>query len=234
MKCFGRLPKKNDPRTLKLAKYAANLPPAPSQVEYAPPGLNWEMAGNDQFGDCVLACKYHMLKSWIMDESSIEFKVPEKEITTKYFQLTGGRDAGLNLLDVNNEFKSNGLFGHKIDGYAQVNVKDLAEVKQAIYLFGGLDIGISVLPQFEQAAPGGVWKGKGRSLGGHGIPLLGYDDAKKLFTLCSWGSIYYLDYDCFSYVCDEGYALMSPDWCNQFSPAGFNCTELQNDLQLLT
>jgi len=125
---------------------------------------------------------------------------------------------------------------HKIRAFASVNFADLDEVKRAINLFGGLDIGVN-LPLSAQsatyvmdaesgpAAVAGSW-------GGHSVWAAGADDFGV--DIISWGARYKATWAFWQAYVDEAHAILDPDFITGgFSPADVNWDELQQAMAAL-
>ena len=112
-----------------------------------------------------------------------------------------------------------------IDYWRQVNASDALEVKAQLNQGYPVVIGATVDQGFLKMAPGSVWKSsQGRTLGGHAMVLVGYDDHRHAFkVLNSWGRIWgdggygWIDYDFFRKVVDE--AFVAKDAINGPPPA---------------
>ena len=63
---LGKLPAVYDSRTLQLENYLniAKLPPLPDATDWFAMTSPFPMAGNDQYGDCVVAGASHMVQTW--------------------------------------------------------------------------------------------------------------------------------------------------------------------------
>jgi hypothetical protein len=148
-------------------------------------------------------------------------------------------DNGCFILDALNYWRKTGLGGHKIMAYVSVDPTNLDEVRDAIWLFGNLFIGVE-LPLSAQSqsawtvADGGPFgDGSPGSWGGHAIPCVAYSD--KSLTCVTWGQTLKMSYNFFRDYCDEAYAVLGPEWIGsgQISPGGFNLDQLQADLASL-
>lgn len=234
-----------DGRTLRFARYGDALRAAPAVFDLAHRITNLGMLGNDQLGDCTCAGVAHLIQAWT-DYNGKPF-VPTEADTIDFYCDTCGyvegdpsTDNGGILLDVLNYWRKHGFNGHSIDGYVAINTTDVQEVKNALYYFGGLYVGVA-LPISAQSQD--VWdvpilgtRGKGApgSWGGHCIAnVLQYDDVG--LTTITWGALKRMTWKFFLTYCDEAYAVLSPDWmdANGVSATGFNVAELQKDLALI-
>jgi hypothetical protein len=230
-------------KSLKLAKYLSAVPAPPKKVywEYKVPADLWGMFSNDTIGDCTCACIAHMIM--LATAHTGKMVTPTvAEVVAAYSAITGyvpgneSTDNGANISDVLNYWQNTGIAGHKITAWAQVDQTNIQEVKQAIWLFGGVDIGIEVFQsmedQFDAREP---WDNpSGDDLGGHSIPLFGYGSEGT--TGVTWAALQQMGWPCFSKICSEAYAVITPDWINQLSGktySGFDLAQLQADLAAL-
>jgi hypothetical protein len=144
-----------------------------------------------------------------------------QEVLAAYTAITGydgteATDNGAAITDVLDYWQKTGLCGHKIDAWVQIDHTNLDHVKQAIYLFGGLNIGVQ-LPQsaMDQNKANESWSvvaNDGGILGGHSIVNFGYGSLGT--TVVTWGALQGMRWDWFAKYCDEAYAIVSLDWLN--------------------
>ncbi len=182
---------KTDSRTLKLGRYFTSaLPAAPSQVNWHNKGIaNFGMMLNDSLGDCTIAGLGHAIQIWSSNAYK-EITVPDSSILTAYEQWCGyvpgnpATDQGGIELDVLTDFKKNGLDGHELLGFADPDVGNLTEIKQAINLFGGLYIGLNVPNSvMNNLNPDVIWTvvpDDGGIAGGHCVYCLSKDTSISL------------------------------------------------------
>jgi len=170
---LGKKPAKKDPRDLLLADY---LTPTPSPV---PPSCDW-YGGRTQFGfmlsnslsNCTCAAVGHGLQVATLNTPDGEITPVDDAILGLYEKACGyvpgdpSTDNGGDINTVLNSVRTTGL-GKKEPGghvrhhmvlyaYASINKNNINAVKQAIALFGVVDLGIE-LPISAQAQVGGVW-----------------------------------------------------------------------------
>jgi hypothetical protein len=244
-KCLGRKAVVHDSRTLQFARYLTpSLPPPPSQRYWAEGQTKWGMMLNDKLGDCTIAGCGHAIQVW-GHALQKEHTVTDAQILSKYELWDGYKPSDPNTdqggieLDVLTKWKNSAFYGHKLDGFAAVNVKNAHEVQQAINLFGGLYIGIS-LPATAQnqviwdvtdpslqgnAAPG--------SWGGHCVYVTGYDNT-GIYCI-TWGENLKMTLAFWNAYVDEAYALLGQDFINSkgVSASGFNLSQLKADLSMI-
>lgn len=235
---LGRKAVKRDSRMLLVANYLTAVLPAP------PPSVDWSKGQtffgsmyNNTLGCCTIAGAGHAVQI-LSANAGAEATVSDNDILKYYEQWDGynpadpSTDQGGIELDVLNKWKAQGFAGHALDAYADVNVKNVTEIKQAINLFGGLYIGMEV-PNFIMASIPTVWDvtaNDGGIDGGHCVFVYGYDATGPQFI--SWGSVYTMTWAFWAKYVDEAHALLSPDFlgANGLDPEGFNLAQLQADL----
>jgi hypothetical protein len=237
---LGKRPVRYDERTLFLSKYlitrAPDPPPTKTYYEYLV--KEWGLMKNDVIGDCTVASAGHLIMNWTA-HTKAEVVPSDAEIEaayatiTGYDPLTGKNDNGAYELDVLNYWRKDGIAGRKIDAYAALDVKNLTQVKQGIFLFGGVYMGL-VLPRSAQTQE--VWDvvgSDGGSWGGHAVPVLGY--GRHGFACITWGRIKYLSNAFWLKYVEECYAVLSPDWVNRdgIAPNHVDLASLQSDLAVL-
>ena len=137
-------------------------------------------------------------------------------------------------MDILKYWKNLGFNGHFIDSFVETNLNNIQEVKSAIYLFGGIYIGLA-LPNSSQNQD--VWDlvvNDTGSLGGHCVIIVGYD--KDYLYCITWGQVKKMTYDFFNTYCDECYSILSKDWVNSndISPMGLDLITLEKDLKLVS
>jgi hypothetical protein len=245
---LGKLPAKFDPKTLQFSNYVepSLLPSVPKNYNWGKKVKSWTMMKNDEVGNCTIATAGHMIQTWTSNIGKIHV-VSDKEVITAYSGVsgynpkTGDNDNGAVMLDVLKYWKKTGIGEHKITGYVQVQPKNRGHIQAAIYLFGTIDVGISLPASIEQqTGPGLKWDvpkeglngdGEPGSLGGHAVNIVSYDSTGVL--LVTWGFLQFATWRFVEAYCDEIYAVLSGDWINakEKSPSGFNLSQLQLNLK---
>ena len=236
---LGRKAVKRDSRTLKLRAYAGTLPPPPATVDYSKGILQFGMMLNDTLGDCTIAGCAHAVQIWTANSTS-EITLPDSTILAYYEQWDGyvsgdpSTDNGGVELDVLNDWRKSSFAGHILTAYADPDVTNVTEIKQAINLFLGIYIGMNVTNQVMESAgnPVVAWDQTGvtSSAGGHAVYVVGYD--ATYFYFVSWGQVYKMTLAYWQANVDEAHALMSPDLLGSsgLSASGFNTSQLLADL----
>jgi hypothetical protein len=242
---LGKLAPKHNPKTLDFASYllpkSIAPPPTKAYWEYKVPPA-WNMYGNDTCGDCTCAAAAHLLMNWTAHTSSMVAPALEEVMgmysaISGYDPVSGANDNGAAITDVLDYLQKTGLSGHKIDGWAQIDHTNLDHVRMAIYLFGGINIGVqlpmSAMDQNNAHATWDVLPDDGGIDGGHSIPNFGYGATGT--TAVTWGALQPMTWEWFKKYCDEAYVLLSLDWLatSGLAPSHLDVVSLRADLQEL-
>lgn len=239
---LGRLaphPETTHPR-LKLADYlhAGYALTVPSVVDYFSHVTTWPMYGNDSLGDCTAAAAGHQREAWTNYGQGTTALTVDASILAFYEAVSGyvpghpDTDRGAVMQDCLDYWRKVGLAGDKILAFFQINPSDLAEVKAALYLFGGCYVGVNIpssaLDQFDAGKPWDYDPTLDNSIeGGHCIHLAGMD-ATGLMTVTSWGRTQTVTPAWWGHFTEECWSAASMDWINKsyISPEGLNTDAL--------
>jgi hypothetical protein len=201
------------------------------------------MMKNDTLGDCTCAAIGHLIQTWTSQTTS-EAIIPDAQIVELYEHACGydptdpDSDQGGVEIDVLNYWRKNPVDGpngpHSLDAFAAVARRHHADVKDAVWLFGGAYIGVA-LPLSAQSqkvwdVPSGGPAGDGApgSWGGHAVPVIAYDGSG--LTCITWGALKRMTWAFWDTYCDEAYACLSRDWAAARAPSGFDWAALDADL----
>lgn len=242
MYCLGKLPKRYDPRNLKLRDFLSpGVLPAPPLARDWFAGLptNTGDLGNDSVGNCTTAAAGHQLQAWTQQATGTPLAVTTQQAIAAYSAVTGytstspTSDRGAVIADVLDYWQSTGIAGHKIGAYLEVDHTDQNAVETAINLFGGVITGIE-LPVAAKQQIGGVWTGAASptgdaapsSWGGHCAAFAKYDYTGP--TCITWGLQQEADWLWWQQYVDECWAIVSLDWLETdgAAPNGFNVAAL--------
>jgi hypothetical protein len=177
---FGRKPPKNAP-SLKLASFLTGIiPNHPSSEDYLSRLQNWQMLGNDQYGDCV-AVTWANMRRLVTAVLSTENYPAMDQVTALYKTQNPNFPTQDDGMDIQTclEYLHNtgGPDGTKVVAFAQVDLSNLEEVRAALAIFGCLWIGINVqqanMTQFYQGQPWDYVSGSPKD-GGHSVIGGGY------------------------------------------------------------
>jgi hypothetical protein len=240
---LGKRPAKHDARTLQLANYLM-LPSIPANRDWTEQAKQpWGMMKNDVLGDCTCAAAGHIIQVWTANAAGKESTISDEQVVTAYERITGynpsdpSSDQGAIELDVLNYWRRQGIGAHKIQAYAALEPKNHNHVRAALDLFGGVYIGlalpVSAQDQRVWSVPSTGPNGTGApgSWGGHAVVIEAYN--QHYLTCITWGQKKKMTWGFWDEYCDEGYAILSPDWVNakKPSPEHFDLASLQADLK---
>jgi len=227
-------------RALWLPRYMKALPPPPAACDNTRGFSQWGMMLNDQLGCCVVAGKGHAIQAWTESEYGRAVTVPDAEIRGVYLKLSP-RDAGLDIGTFLKWMQANGLkdgaaTAHKVGAYGGVDPSVPDQIKQAVFLFGVVSIGID-LPSswYNNADQGFVWdKTNARIIGGHDVTIVGYN--AQGVTIVTWGVTGTITWAGLAQHCGEAWAILAPDWYAKdgISPSGLDVANLAYDLAVVT
>lgn len=246
---LGKLPAKDDPRTLRLANYLhlAELEPPPEKCDWSP-RARVNMYANDQIGDCAIAGPANLDACMLAADKSQLAPPTVQDVIRAYSAVSGYRpgrpstDRGCVLLDVMRYLRRTGIGRFKAEAFVRVDVRNHNLLCQATHLFGGLIIGLNMPAAWqsmsEWLAPSDYHNLRGRwapnSWGGHCTIIAGYDATRvKQIT---WGAPKLISYHALDVFCDEAYAVLAEDWFgpDATAPNGFDLAKLRADLKAIT
>jgi hypothetical protein len=195
---YGRRPPKNAPALRFRSFLSSTVPAYPPQEDYLAKLSGWQMLGNDVVGDCN-AVTWANMRRLVTATLTTEYYPSQAQVWQFYqtqnpgFDPSGTSDTdgpgsqddqgmdiqtGLEYLHA-----TGGPDGVKAVAFAKVDHTDIAEVKAALAIFGGLWLGIQVLAanqdEFSQGQPWTDVKGSPID-GGHAILGGGYDTASDV------------------------------------------------------
>lgn len=227
--------KPNDPRKARLyfRMFRKAGVTAPASVNYtAIPTIG--MLGNDKYGDCVEAANGHIVEQQTAIGQGSEIPVSESSALAEYTRITGfnpndpSTDQGTMIQDGLDDLRKNGLSFHMIAAFAQLDVKNMEDVKLAVAEFGAVSIGFkfpqSAMDQFNAGQPWTVVSGSPIE-GGHCVLVVGYD-ADYVYVV-TWGAIQKMDYNFWNNYVDEAWAIIDRDWVNEATGKTVTGVDLQ-------
>jgi hypothetical protein len=226
-----KLGKKAPRRSMATPAFGDFLDKATTWPTVAPQGWEYfagdfEMLGNDQYGDCAEAGAMHLIQAQTSATGN-PLKGTLQQTLDLYTAVTGfnpsnpATDQGTDLLTLLQYWKSTGItvtdaqgkpFVHKILGWASLDLTSIAQIRYANYIFGGTYLGINC-PQ----SP---------SIGGHCIPGMGQGAAGG--HVVSWGMCIPFTWSFMLNYLEEGYVVLSEQWLNSAgkSPSGLDLNGL--------
>jgi hypothetical protein len=215
--------KPNDPSKARLyfRMFAKAGVTPPSTVDYSA-FLPNDMLGNDKYGDCVYAADGHIAVQQTFFGQGTAYVVSEQQALAAYSQQTGfnpadpNSDQGDTLQNGLGYMQKYGFGGHKIAAFAQLDMSNMNDIKNAVAEFGAVDLALdfpaSAMDQFNANRPWDVVSNDGGIQGGHCVLLVGYSDA--YLYVATWGRIQKVTYAFFKKYFVEAWALISHDWVN--------------------
>lgn len=257
---LGKGDKRDDPRNLKFERYqikgVADPPPA---VNWYKSVAQWGMMANDLLGDCTIAAPGHAIQ--VATVNTGEMVTLSDEQIIHYYESWDGyvpgdpnSDQGGVILDVLNHWRNHrgrkpngrpkhqGMSGHKLLAFCEVNPLNNRHVKKAIEQLGVLDIGIQ-LPISAQDQVGRVWDLVGDckkdpdcfpgSWGGHSVAVAAYD--VNGVTVITWGELQVMTWRFWNAYVDECYALLMAAMLDAgLGFTGFDLEQLRVDIGALS
>jgi hypothetical protein len=203
---LGLRPHRPDPADIHLSSVYEKATELPDS--FGATGLDWQMLGNDDFGDCYWASAAHE----VMAEASQAGRAPQFDTThvlnsyAAYLGLYGGtalneqNDRGTDAREGAKFRRREGVKdrlgrGHKIGAYAFIETPDYELIKSAVYDFEGVTVCVN-LPQSAEDAFAAYEEGHTDSItwdyvkgspviGGHAIAGVAVKDGK--LVVVSWG-----------------------------------------------
>lgn len=231
------LTRKRDRKLLRMAEFMRTLPDAPEVCDWTSGILSWGEMLNDQLGDCTCAALGHWIQAWTA-ASGKQVTVSDADVLKAYEQACGynpadpSSDRGGIIASVLDYFRDVGVGGHKIDAHAEVNMTQM-RVQQAIYTFGGVDLGID-LPLTAQNQVGDVWdivdfaqapEAQPGTWGGHSVVAVYY--SSNGVDCVTWGQIQRMTWRFLMYYGNECQTAISKEFTKSPEPVD----ELVNDLR---
>lgn len=220
---YGKLAPHSDvthPR-VKLANYLTETPAVPVTVDWASQVTSWPMYNNDKIGDCTAAALAHAVQAWTNYGEGSMVTLPYEAVLELYSGVsgydpqTGANDHGAIEHDVLTYVQQHGIGGHKIRAFAQVDHKNLFEMKQALDIFGSLYVGFQVPQSAEiQFQAGQPWIPMLASpmMGGHAINIQKWD-ADYMYAV-TWGRLQPMTVGFWMVYGDEAWVVLTEDWVN--------------------
>ena len=225
------------PTELKALTYyvAGDLPKAPATVK-TPSVSSWGMLGNDRYGDCGVAGIQHGLQADAAIVKSNERFPSESQVVDYYLHYTKGDDSGVVLHDLLAYIRKHKFYDKTISAYAPVSINDVPTLQTAIWLYGFAYAGITVTSgmqkAFEDEKPWDAEACAGKPVGGHCVPIVGYDDH---YLYCvTWGGIQTITYPAWHTISTEAWAVISGEFVARHGNGrGVNIDALNADLNKL-
>lgn len=234
---FGVKPR-TTPRVthLPLAAYrSAAAPPPPAELIWDWNSVQWGEHLNDHLGDCVVAAAANRIEAVTARDGTF---VPVSDLdclsvyeaACNYNPKDPTSDQGCDPSIVEQYLVSTGLAGHKVDAYAQVDLSDFNNLKDAVNWFGQVGLTINIPSTM---AWGDVWDTPAAGwtvVAGHEISLIGYD--ANYYYAVTWGYVQKVTEGFLKALCTLALVGISKDMLKGDGTAfnGLNYTQLLADL----
>ncbi len=247
---FGKLPPKEDARTLRLENYITALPTPTKVFGFGSLYTDWGVLGNDQYGDCVFASAAHQTMMWTKLRGGVDVPMSTKNTLQDYSDVTGfdpkdpSTDQGAYVLDSLKYRRSTGCRDaagnrHKIEAYVSIDPKNFDLAMQACFVFGAIEMGFEV-PEtiWDQMDNGEYWDVVDPNafiVGGHDVHWVGSRNSAARATFITWGKRQQMTRRFYETYNDETWVPLSAE---QIRPDGkgihgLNLVQLQADLAAL-
>lgn len=238
----------NDPSKprLKLASLLTSAAPTyPENRDWISAVANYPMFGNDRIGDCTCATAGHIIQSLSTYGQGSTSTITLKDVISAYSAVsgydpnTGRNDNGAVIQDVLNYWRKNGIGGHKILAFAEVDFKNKDELFAAMNMFGTIYLGINfpntAMDQFNRDEPWDYVPGA-YSEGGHAINASYYDVSDKLWKVVTWGKVQPMTQAFWDHYVEEAWVVITQEWFNAQgnSPTGLDTHALGEQFANMT
>ncbi len=247
----GKLPYVHDPRTFHLSDYLSQ-----EHVVKIPHEYNWgrkihpnkwSSFGNLKINNCTCAAAGHLIMSWTSNIGRLH-KPTTKAIVKAYADITGfnaktdGIGEPVEAIKALKYWRKHGIDERKITSFAKLDFKNRAQLKQAIYFYGGCYVGLNLPKSAEKqyneskkwTVPRSGTNGAGEpgSWIGHALLMTGY--SKNELTAITWGKEIILSLDFWETYVDESYAIFSEDFIrDKQTPTKISVDVLRKDIETL-
>lgn len=241
---LGRIPSRQDSRTLRLARYIRNLPGQPPARDWAHPehAPAWGTFGNLALGNCTCAAIGHFLQAQSANTGR-PLLIGGADIINMY-RAVGGydpkrpeTDQGAEMLDALRHMRNVGLCGHRFGAFVEVDPTERDHVEAAINSFGacysGMDMPAAWINSTTWDAPSNDADARyaPNSWGPHAVMAIAYD--RLGLTVVTWGTLKSITWEGYRKYCSEAWAMVDSQWIDDtsmLSPSGFDLSTLMSDL----
>jgi hypothetical protein len=219
---LGRRQPSNRPAILFGNVWTGLVPEHPLVVDYLSKVRDWNILGNDTYGDCgpVSVANFRALTSKAL--TGVEEYPTLSEVLDLYRRSGNPNfpadDNGVDMQQMLGEVHKNGIAGNKCVAFAKVNINDLNEVRAAIAIFGGLLLGVDLdIAQQSQTDTTKIWDYVRASSfwGGHAVLAASYTSATGSgqgdIGIESWAEILQLTDSFWVHQAVEAWAVIWPE-----------------------
>lgn len=229
-------------RTVLRSGYSGTVP---DECDYHS-GITFPGYLNDRIGDCTIADSGHAEQVFSHFGQGTTVTVTDQDVLTVYERVSGydpsdpDTDQGCIIQDVLSDWRRNGLAGHKILAFLQVDHTSKDETAACCWLFGGVRLGV-YLPQSALDAfdTGSRWDydpmADNTILGGHDVRIVGYDTPSATFTVVTWGALVTVTWEWVQAFTEEAWAECDGEWIKSGkAPEGLDVATLNAAFAELT
>lgn len=242
---LGRLPNDPDQPRLRLSPFLKEVAAPPSWINWDAPVKYWPMYDNDKYGNCVWAMIGHAIQVFTANARS-EVQITVEDVNKGYSDVTGfdpkkpSTDKGTVMQDALNYWRKEGVGGHKIKAFAEVDYRSQTEMQQAAAAFGVVLLGFyfprSAWQQFERQRAWDVVDPDGGNAGGHAVLGARYDVAMGQWYWITWGKEHPVTFDFIAEYAEEAWVVASDEWVSAVgtAPSGLDVDGLNEAFTDLT
>lgn len=230
---LGRIRNPNPRRGLILSDYLfptkQALPPTTDRLARHKDTLT-DPLGNNRYGDCVIAGEAHLA----MFRSAVDgtrFALSAQQVIDWYFRVCGPGDNGCMIDAVLDRLVSEGMYGHKLAGWARFDGRNADLHRASVLYFGGTTYGINLPAKWANSfRDGAVWDDTtSPSVGGHEI--VGVDYNADGVQCATWGGVVTVTWKALANprIVEECYVSIGEDWlgADKVAPGGLDLGKLQ-------
>src|SRR6266567_8671963 len=249
---LGKQPAAPRPTDFKFAEFAAaiQLPSVPSRFGHGTAYADWQMLGNDRYGDCVWAgaAHEHMLLNKVVQGVDVPFD--DNAVLGDYTAATGfnpndpSSDNGTDVHAALDYRRKTGIADtngtrHKIGAYVSLDPKNWQHLEQAAYIFGAVGIGFefpdTAMSQFNAGEPWDYVPGTPAPKEGHYVPTVGSLHAADQASAISWAKRQVFTVAFYEQYNDESWVYITPEELHSDGTGlhGFDLEKLNSYLSAL-
>lgn len=180
--------------------------------------------GNRAWGNCVKAAQVNQILRTERVEQRRTLPFTDEMVVEEYKKQTGAQspgdanDTGLVMLYNNRLWRTEGFplktHAYKIAAFGELHVEDLDQLRAAVFLFRGIQLGLALPLTARDQTELGTWDvvpnngpdSRPNSWGGHAVYCQGYDEDG--FDVKSWGFNIRVTNDFMLRYCDEAWGVV--------------------------
>jgi hypothetical protein len=197
---------------------------APSKCDWHSLVQAWGVELNNKWGCCTCSGDGHIAIQQTLYGFNQVLNVTDADVLAAYVTVGGFNphmgppgdnptDKGATVQQALHYLQAHGIAGFRIAAFGEVYRLDHEAVKQAIFEFGALSLGMnfpkSAMDQFNAGAPWTPVPGAELD-GGHCVIAVGYDD--DWVYVVTWGQVVKMSWAFWDEYVEESWAVISPAW----------------------